>query len=113
MADWLLIPLIPTHLSLRAYDQLHKFFVAGDLDQNHLLPFFSMVDKRKRLHRDLIVEFAAAHPELIRTYIPYLSQIEQMGVHRAPIGDFASSSAGARAFNALWESVMKRTVLAV
>jgi chromosome partitioning protein len=112
MADWLLIPLIPTHLSLRAYEQLLEFFVAENLDQNHLVPFFSMVDKRKRLHRDLIVEFAASHPELIRTYIPYLSQIEQMGIHRAPIGDFAGRGVGGRAFNALWQAVLKRTVLA-
>jgi len=112
MADWLLIPLIPTHLSLRAYAQLKEFFVKEELDQNHLVPFFSMVDRRKRLHRDLIVEFAASHPELLRTYIPYLSQIEQMGVHRAPVGDFAGNGVGARAFDALWQAVMARTVLA-
>ena len=112
MADWLLIPLIPTHLSLRAYAQLKEFFAAENLDHNHLMPFFSMVDRRKRLHRDLIVEFAATHPELLRTYIPYLSQIEQMGLHRAPVGDFAGNGVGARAFDALWQAVMKRTVLA-
>ena len=71
-----------------------------------------MVDKRKRLHRDLIVDFATTHPELLRTYIPYLSQIEQMGTHRAPVGDFAKNGAGARAFDALWQAVMARTVLA-
>ena len=112
MANWLLIPLIPTHLSLRAYEQLQTFFINGNLDQNHLLPFFSMVDKRKRLHRDLIVEFANDHPELLRTYIPYLSQIEQMGIHQAPIGDFAAEGIGAHAFEALWQAIMTRTVLA-
>lgn len=111
-ANWLLIPLIPTHLSLRAYDQLQGFFSEQHLQTNRLLPFFSMVDKRKRLHRELIVEFAATHPELIRTYIPYLSQIEQMGVHRAPIGAYAGASVGGRAFDSLWQAIMKRTVLA-
>jgi len=112
MADWLLIPLIPTHLSLRAYQQLHKFFTKEGIDMDHLMPFFSMVDKRKKLHRGLIVEFAADHPELLRTYIPYLSQIEQMGVHRAPVGAFAPRGAGGRAFDSLWQAIMARTVLA-
>jgi chromosome partitioning protein len=112
MADCLLIPLIPTHLSLRAYGQLRKFYTAAGRDTKRLMPFFSMVDKRKRLHRDLIVDFAADHPELLRTYIPYLSQIEQMGVHRAPVGAFAGGGPGGRAFDALWQAVTKRTGLA-
>lgn len=112
MADWLLVPLIPTHLSLRAYVQLQRFFIAEGHSQTRLLPYFSMVDKRKRLHRELIVDFAAEHPELIRTYIPYLSQIEQMGVHRAPVGAFAANGVGGRAFDALWQAIMVRTVLA-
>jgi chromosome partitioning protein len=112
MADWLLVPLIPTHLSLRAYDQLKEFFVTEGLDTNHLMPFFSMVDKRKRLHRDIIAEFATDNPELLRTYIPYLSQIEQMGIHRAPVGAYAGTGVGGRAFEALWQAIMKRTVLA-
>jgi len=112
MADWLLVPLIPTHLSIRAYDQLKEFFLLNGLDTNHLVPFFSMVDKRKRLHKDLIVEFAAENPELLRSYIPYLSQIEQMGVHRASVGAYAGAGVGGRAFEALWQAIMKRTVLA-
>lgn len=112
MADWLLVPLIPTHLSIRAYDQLKEFFLTNGLDTNHLVPFFSMVDKRKRLHKDLVLEFAEENPELLRTYVPYLSQIEQMGVHRAPVGVFAGTGVGGRAFEALWQAIMKRTVLA-
>lgn len=112
MADWLLIPLIPTHLSLRAYGQLRKFFLDEGLDTAYLMPFFSMVDKRKRLHRDLIVDFAADHSELLRSYIPYLSQIEQMGVHRAPVGVFAGKGVGGRAFESLWRAIMARADLA-
>ena len=112
MSDWLLVPLIPTHLSIRAYDQLKDFFVTNGLDTNSLMPFFSMVDKRKRLHRELIVEFAGNNAEVLRTYIPYLSQIEQMGTHRAPVGAYAGIGLGGRAFDALWQTIMMRTGLA-
>jgi cellulose biosynthesis protein BcsQ len=111
MADWLLVPLIPTHLSLRAYEQLlsyrHKNKAAGA----RLLPFFSMVDKRKRLHRDLVNGFAGDHPELLRSYIPYASDIERMGEYRSPVHAFAPQTAGARAFSALWHSICQRTIM--
>jgi hypothetical protein len=38
-------------------------------------------------------------------YIPYLSDVEKMGVHRAPIGAFARSSYAARCYEDLWEEI--------
>lgn len=107
-ADALLVPLIPTQLSLRAYAQLEQFCIDHPGCQVDLLPFFSMVDRRKRLHREIVVSFSAQHAEALRTYIPYASLVEQMGVHRAPVGVFAASSEAARAFTALWRGVRMR-----
>ena len=42
-------------------------------------PFFSMADRRRRLHRDIMVEFARRTPECSKIFIPYASQVEQMG----------------------------------
>ena len=106
-ADILLMPLIPTHLSLRAYDQVVRFLGTRDEPTAKVRPFFSMVDRRKKLHRDVITDFVSDHPEIVRTYIPYASQVEQMGIHRAPIGHFSPSSGPARAFEALWRDVME------
>ena len=111
MADVLLVPLIPTHLSLRAYEQLSAFRTDGAPSGAEVAPFFSMVDRRKRLHRELIVEFARAHPEILRSYIPYASQVEQMGEHRAPVNTFADSSPGGRAYRALWRALAERAGL--
>jgi chromosome partitioning protein len=108
MADVLLVPLIPTHLSLRAFDQLARFRQAHADAGALLLPFFSMVDRRKRLHRDLIVAFAREHPEVLRSFVPYASAVEQMGEHRAPVNVFADSSSGGRAFRALWQALAER-----
>jgi chromosome partitioning protein len=108
MADVLLVPLIPTHLSLRAFKQLLDFRADRAADGGVVLPFFSMVDRRKHLHRDLIVEFATEHPEVLRSYIPYASQIERMGDQRAPVHTFADASSGGRAFRALWSALRER-----
>ncbi len=108
MADVLLVPLIPTHLSLRAFDQLMRFRSRHAPDGATVIPFFSMVDRRKRLHRELIVAFAGEHPEVLRSYVPYASQIEQMGEHRAPVNAFADASVGGRAFRSLWQALAER-----
>jgi chromosome partitioning protein len=108
MAGVILVPLIPTHLSLRAFDQLLRFRKDHLAKGGIVLPFFSMVDRRKRLHRDLIVEFATDHPEVLHSYIPYASQVERMGDQRAPVNAFADASAGGRAFKALWSALRDR-----
>lgn len=107
-ADALLIPMIPTQLSLRAYAQLEEFYSVHPGCRAQLLPFFSMVDRRKRLHREVVVSFSAQHAEALRTYIPYASLVEQMGVHRAPVGVFAAHSDAARAFDELWRGISRR-----
>ncbi len=107
-ADALLIPLIPTHLSLRTYDHVCKFCAAREYPTAVRWPFFSMVDRRRRLHRELVSEFVISHPEVLSSYIPYASEVEKMGVHRAPVPEYARNSGPARAFAALWQKVKQR-----
>ncbi len=104
-ADALLVPLIPTNLSLRAYKQLRRFRREMAPGETRLLPFFSMVDRRRKLHREVVNEFASCHENLLRTYIPYSSIVEQMGRQRAPVTHFAPRSEPARAFRQLWNEV--------
>ncbi len=108
MADWLLIPVIPTHLSVRGYQQLKTYSQQQKLATTHLLPFFSMVDRRRRLHLELATDFAETYPEVLPTYVPYTSQVERMGERRAPVLEFAPRSPGGQAFVALWEALAAR-----
>ena len=52
-ADVLLVPTIPTTLSLRTLHQLQQHLRARSTDRLQILPFFCMVDRRKKLHRQL------------------------------------------------------------
>ena len=70
-----------------------------------LVPFFSMADRRRRLHREIMLEFAMGTPECSRIFIPYATQVEQMGPQRMPVTAFAPLSAPARAFEQLWTQV--------
>jgi chromosome partitioning protein len=107
-ADALLVPLIPATLSSRTYEQLERL-VSAELDSGpDVLAFFSMVDGRKRLHREVMERLAEQHPGVLRTAIPAAADIERMGVHRTVIGEFAPRSRAARAYEALWEEVRGR-----
>ncbi|MCP3866918.1 MAG: AAA family ATPase [Gammaproteobacteria bacterium] len=106
-ADALLIPTIPTTLSLRTYHQLLDF-LKGHRVSVDLIPFFSMVDRRKRMHLDIIKEMSEARPEMLPVNIPYASDVEKMGIHRAPIGDFASRTPAGQAYEQLWAELKGR-----
>ena len=73
-----------------------------------LVPFFSMADRRRRLHREIMLEFARGTPDCSRIFIPYATQVEQMGPRRMPVTVFAPLSAPARAFEQLWTQVAGR-----
>ena len=106
-ADLLLIPLIPTTLSVRTLEQLTEF--VGELDHPPtLIPFFTMVDGRKRLHREVIDDLRAHRDDLATTVVPALSLVEQMAVHRAPLPVFAPRSRVTRSYEDLWAEVSAR-----
>ncbi len=104
-ADALLIPTIPTTLSLRTYGQLMEFVIKHNLDRLKLMPFFSMVDRRKRMHLEITQELPKLHPELLATHIPYASDVERMGMHRKPLADYAAKGPAAIAYEELWREV--------
>jgi len=105
--ELLLVPTIPTTLSARTLEQLQEF-----LDANHgvfdlaLRPFFSMTDRSKKLQRELMEALPRQYPGFLESSIPYLSKVEQMGVHRSPVGHFAPNSKADRAYRELWAEVM-------
>jgi cellulose biosynthesis protein BcsQ len=112
-ADALLVPIIPTTLSLRALTQLDGFLArraAADKTVRSplVLPFFSMVDGRKRLHRELIEDLSRAHPDILRSGVPAATAVEQMGAHQAPVAAFDRRSPAVKAYAGLWDEVLAR-----
>jgi cellulose biosynthesis protein BcsQ len=107
-ADGLLLPLIPTTLSLRTYQQLLDFLEGHRILGLELMPFFSMVDRRKRMHLDVMRSLPDTHKELLSTQIPYASDVEKMGLHRMPVGEFAPNCPAWQAYENLWSEVQRR-----
>ena len=106
--DALLVPIIPTTLSLRTYEQLLDFFARKKIDDVPVMPFFSIVDWRKTLHRDLVLRMRSGQTGMLQTVIPSATEVERMGLHRAPVCDYAAKSRAGLAYQELWEEICGR-----
>ena len=104
-ADIILVPLIPTTLSILTYRKLVDFFTEAELDTGKLHPFLSMVESRKQMHRQSIREIMADGVNLLRTYIPFSADVEKMGFYRQPLTHRHPASPAAAAFGKLWHEV--------
>ena len=108
-ADVVLVPTIPTVLSLRTVARIIKWADGAD-SPSHLAAFFSMVDRRKALHR-CASDWIATHSEVfLNSEIPYASVVEQMTVRRTPLGVFAPRDPATSAFARLWAELQTRVL---
>jgi chromosome partitioning protein len=110
-ADLLLVPLIPTTLSVRTLDQLTDFVSGFNGHKPDILAFFSMLDRRKRLHNQIATELPAGRTDFAGAVIPAVSVIEQMSVRRAPVTAFAARSQAAAQYRDLWQEARDRAGL--
>jgi chromosome partitioning protein len=104
-AQTLLVPLIPATLSMRTLEQLTRFVADSEGSRPEIVAFFSMADRRKRLHREVIDAIPLNGTRIAGTVIPSLSIIEQMAERRAPVVDFAPTSRAAQCYEQLWAEV--------
>ncbi len=101
-ADVILIPVIPSPLSRRAFDDAVEHLHQHHAGQAAILPVFSMADRRRALHK------AALDAQPDWPVIPMASVIEQMAARRKPVGAFASSTVAAESFSFLWRAVERK-----
>jgi len=106
VADTVLVPVIPTTLSQRTLEQLFAFFEKKKLATHSIVPFFSMVQKRNRLHRDTMTELRDHYPAMLDTTIPFSVDIERMGIHRQPALAYVPPRSRANAYRQLCEEIM-------
>ncbi|MCG8312156.1 MAG: ParA family protein [Pseudomonadales bacterium] len=110
LADLVLVPAIPTVLSIRTLKQLIKYIRTEFKGKVPLKVFFTLVEKSRTMHRDVIetnLKSAAKKKSsnVIPVAIPNHSIVEKMGLKRAPLGEYADDSEPAKAYKKLWSEV--------
>ncbi|MCO5265172.1 MAG: ParA family protein [Lentimicrobium sp.] len=107
-SNLVLIPVVPTTLSVRTYYDFIKFADDKPLVKGCTYKgFFSMVDRRKGLQKHILEEWDFRGMNFFLSSIPYLSDIEKMGIYLKPVVSSKPSSDAAKAFDALWSEIKK------
>jgi cellulose biosynthesis protein BcsQ len=107
-SDALVVPLLPSPLSVRTLEQLFEFVGRNNWPDLKVLPFFSMVDRRKTLHRETIESLRSRFPTILTTEVPYGTEFERITLRRAPVEAYAPASMAAQVYRALWKEIDDR-----
>ncbi|PXX92656.1 chromosome partitioning protein [Marinobacter vulgaris] len=106
-ADGVFVPVVPTWLALNSWHQLQAFAKDKKLKPGRLHPFFSMVDRRKNLHRDMVINRKQHLEGGLNAIVPNASVVEKMGERGQPVELIDHASAAAGAYRRLWKEIRK------
>lgn len=107
-SDMILAPVIPNPLSERPLYQLYEFFEEIGIPKKRLLPFFSMVQPQKKVHQDAMRRIKQSVPKMLKTSIPFLSDVEKMSEYRSPVAEFAANKPVFSHYNNLWSEIREK-----
>lgn len=108
VAHKIVVPVIPTTLSERTLEQLYDFFKENGYAKNKILPFFSMVQRGKKLHVETMARLRRRHKRILDSEIPFSTHVEKMGIHRAPALSYAGRKPAVQSYETLWDEVFKK-----
>ncbi len=101
--ELIVVPIPPSPLAIGAYHDVAAHLARRQRHEGpEILPVLSMVDMRRKLHREAL----EAHPDW--HWIPQASVVERMAVERAPLATFAPRCAATQAFAGLWTDIEQR-----
>ena len=106
-ATTIIMPVIPTTLSMLTYEKTRAFLKRKRV-RTRVIPFFSMVEKRKTMHVNYYESVTQQDASFCRAYIPYASDIEKMGVYRQPIVAVKPQARASQAYRDLWREITIR-----
>ncbi|MGM8851647.1 ParA family protein [Salinicola sp. V024] len=104
-ADRILVPTIPSPLSVQAFSRMLTHLDLKKRQRERVLPFFNLVDRRRRLHCDWIDSPPEALGRTLENWIPYASDIERMSLENRPLADLAPRSRATHAYRRLWQEL--------
>ncbi|MDO6804512.1 ParA family protein, partial [Wenyingzhuangia sp. 1_MG-2023] len=104
--DKILVPIEPSLLSIRAYEQSKQHL--SWVKSKQWLPFVTLIDRRKRAHVQWASEVAPTIKELLPVFIGHSASAERMLELRSPIVVCQPNVPLARNYQALWDAVKEQ-----
>jgi cellulose biosynthesis protein BcsQ len=109
-ADLVLVPIVPSPLSLRTLDQVVDLTTREE-GGAAVVAFLSMVERRRALHRDVVELLHGRYGDVAQAVIPNSALVERMGQRRRPVVATAPRSTVAAAYEDLWRELAPRLSL--
>jgi chromosome partitioning protein len=107
-SDVIIIPTIPTILSIRTYNQIVNYF-KNYTSKRKVFTFLSMLDKRKRMHLEISEKILKLpKKQILKTPIYNSVIIEKMGEKLAPVEVFAPYSESSKSYQMLWKEIEEK-----
>ena len=103
--DLVLVPMIPSPLSLRAMDQVVDFFADKKQAPKHIVGFFNMVDLRRSIHLQTLKSTRKLPLPVMKTFVSMDSAAEKMAVRRAPLASYSRSGRAAESYRKMWREI--------
>lgn len=107
-ASLTVVPLVPTPLSMNSYHTVLSFMEEHKMNVSRLVAFFSLVDGRKKLHRELVAATVGVDEHVLSVQVPYASAVERMSVEREPLLAHHRRGKPGEAFRSLWAHLYER-----
>ncbi|WP_054113901.1 ParA family protein [Marinagarivorans algicola] len=106
-ADIVLVPIIPSPMSVRAIAQVVDFFSRQKYQPKRIVGFFNQVDMRRSVHKQTVANAKAMPIQMLKTCIPYDSAAEKMSEKQAPLAAYATKGRAVRAYENLWKELKR------
>lgn len=105
--DLVIVPMIPSPLSIRAAEQVIQFFDKTKHSPENIVGFFNMVDGRRRVHKETIKSAKKLPIKMLKTVVPMDAAAESMSVRRAPLASYSKYGRAAEAYRKLWKEIIR------
>lgn len=105
VSDMLIVPTVPSILSLRMLRQVIEFKKQHDIGKLRIRAFLNMVDRRKSLHMQIVNQRHRIGKQMLNGFVPYATAVEQMAERRLPLPSFARFAPASLAYGTLWSEI--------
>lgn len=104
--DLVVVPVIPAPLVVDSFHKINAFLSKhGGKRSPEIRGFYSMVDRRRKLHRETIEERGDVLEAIWNVEIPYSSVVEKMTDQRLPLSAIKRPGRALAAYRELWNRI--------
>ena len=105
--DLVLIPMTPSPLSLRAMRQVVDFFENKKRAPKQIVGFFNMVDQRRAIHKQTLLNAKYLPLEVMDIFVPMDSAAEKMSHYQKPLTSYSKLGPAAKAYRSMWREITR------